>query len=109
MLLEKDEYVYFDSVKEKCDILLALDAGGYDCSWYQIKDGVVRNPCYSGAGWVFLTNAGRIDGIYRPSHPLMQLPMRNLWGVLRHSPFMASISKICYKEETRWGIIPAFR
>ena len=66
MLLEKDEYVYFDSVKEKCDILLALDAGGYDCSWYQIKDGVVGNPCYSGAGWVFLTNAGRIDGIYRP-------------------------------------------
>lgn len=66
MLLEKDEYVYFDSAKEKCDILLALDADGYDCSWYQIKDGVVGNPCYSGAGWVFLTNAGRIDGIYRP-------------------------------------------
>ena len=66
MLLEKDEYVYFDSAKEKCDILLALDAGGYDCSWYQIEDGVVRNPYYIGAGWVFLTNAGRIDGIYRP-------------------------------------------
>lgn len=65
MLLEKDECVHFYSEKEKCDILLALDADGYDCSCYYIKDGVVGNPCYSAAGWVFLTNAGRIDGAYQ--------------------------------------------
>lgn len=65
MLLEKDECVCFDSEKEKCDILLALDADGYDCSCYYIEDGVVGNPCYCGAGWVFLTNAGRIDGAYK--------------------------------------------
>lgn len=80
MLLEKGECVHFDSAKEKCDILLALDAGGYDCSWYQIKDGVVGNPCYIGAGLVFLTNAGRIDGMYRTRPSDIAITYEELMG-----------------------------
>lgn len=65
MLLEQNECVRFDSEKEKCDILLALDADGYDCSCYDIEDGVVRNSCYVGDGWVFWANAGHIDGAWK--------------------------------------------
>ena len=44
MLLETTECVRFYSETEKCDILLALAADGYNCWCYEIKDGVVHDP-----------------------------------------------------------------
>lgn len=65
MLLEMTECVRFYSETEKCDILLALDADGYNCWCYEIKDGVVHDPCYHGSGWVFTLAGGMIDSTTR--------------------------------------------